>query len=64
MGVLLHRFGVSSDIAILTIALFRICTIWLSTIVGVGFLLGWMVIPARPIEGSKQESLGLRLPGK
>ena len=42
MGALLFQIGASSSAASMAVASFRVSTLWLSSIIGLAFLIGWM----------------------
>lgn len=47
MGFLLTRLGTPASIAAVDVVLFRLCTIWLFSLVGVLFLTGWVAVLSR-----------------
>jgi uncharacterized protein (TIRG00374 family) len=42
MGFLLVRLGMPQDMATLAVVVFRLCTLWLGSLIGLGFMFGWL----------------------
>jgi uncharacterized protein (TIRG00374 family) len=49
MGLLLTKLGTSVAIATVAIVLFRLCTLWLFSAIGLAFLLGWLTTLTRAV---------------
>ncbi len=47
MGLLLTKLGASLAVATVAVVLFRACTLWLFSVVGLGFLVGWLTLLTR-----------------
>jgi uncharacterized protein (TIRG00374 family) len=47
MGLLLTKLGASLAVATVAVVLFRACTLWLFSVIGLGFLVGWLTLLTR-----------------